>query len=34
MAVFGNGLDLRKLTDTVADLIDVRKKVRIFYIKK
>jgi hypothetical protein len=34
MVVFGNGLDWRKLTNTVADLIDVRKKVRMFYIKK
>jgi hypothetical protein len=34
MVVFGNGLDLRKLTDTVADLNDARKKIRIFCIKK
>jgi hypothetical protein len=32
MAVFGNGLDWRKLTDIVADLIDVKEKVRMFYI--
>jgi hypothetical protein len=32
--VFGNGLDWRKLIGTVIDLIDVRKKVRIFCIKK
>ena len=33
-AMFGNRLALRKWTDTLADLIDMRKKVRIFYIKK
>jgi hypothetical protein len=27
---FGKGMDLRKWTSTVTDLIDVRKKVRIF----
>jgi hypothetical protein len=32
--VFDNGLDLRKWTGIIADLIDVRKKVRMFYIKK
>jgi hypothetical protein len=34
MAMFGNGLDLRKWTDTIAYLVDVRKKVRMFCIKK
>jgi hypothetical protein len=33
-AVFGNGLDLRKWTGIVANLIDVKKNVRIFCIKK
>ena len=33
MAVFGNGLNLRKWTGTVTYLIDVKKK-RIFYIKR
>jgi hypothetical protein len=32
--VFGNGLDWRKWTGTVTDLIDVRKKVRMFGIEK
>jgi hypothetical protein len=32
--VFGNGQDLRKWIGTVADLIDVRKKIRIFCKKK
>jgi hypothetical protein len=32
--VFGNGLDLRKWTSTVANLIDAKKKVRMFCIKK
>jgi hypothetical protein len=30
MGVFGNGLDWRKWTGIVIDLIDVRKKVRMF----
>jgi hypothetical protein len=34
MGVFGNGLDWKKWTGTVADLINVRKKVRMFCIKK
>ena len=34
MAVFGNGLDLRNWTGTVADLINMRKKVKMFCIKK
>jgi hypothetical protein len=32
--MFGNGLDLRKWIDIIVDLIDVRKKVKMFYIKK
>jgi hypothetical protein len=32
--VFGKIVDLRKLTETIIDLIDVTKNVRIFYIKK
>jgi hypothetical protein len=32
--VFGNGLDLRKWTGIIVNLINVRKKVRIFCIKK
>jgi hypothetical protein len=32
--VFGNGLDLRKWTGTVTNLIDAKKKVRMFCIKK
>jgi hypothetical protein len=31
--MFGKGMDLRKWAGTVTDLIDVRKKVRMFYIK-
>jgi hypothetical protein len=31
--VFGNELDRRKLIDTVANLIDVRKKVIMFCIE-
>ena len=33
-AVFRNGLDLRKQTSIVADLINVKKKIRMFCIKK
>ena len=33
-AVFANGLNWRKWIGIIADLIDVRKKVRIFCIKK
>jgi hypothetical protein len=33
-AVFGNGLDWKKWIDTVTDLIDMRKKVRMFCIEK
>ena len=33
MAVFGNGLDLRKWTGTIADLINVRKKLEYFVYK-
>jgi hypothetical protein len=32
--VFGNRLDWKKWASTVADLIDVRKQVRMFYIEK
>jgi hypothetical protein len=32
--VFGNGLDWKKLIGTIVDLIDVRKKVIMFCIKK
>jgi hypothetical protein len=32
--VFGNDLGRRKLVDTVIDLIDMRKKIRIFCIEK
>ena len=32
--VFGKGLDWKKSIGTVADLIDIRKKVRMFCIKK
>jgi hypothetical protein len=32
--VFGNRLDWKKWASTVADLIDVRKKVRMFCIEK
>ena len=31
---FGNGLDLKKWINIVVNLIDVRKKVQIFCIKK
>jgi hypothetical protein len=31
---FDNGLDLRKWTGTITYLIDVRKKVKMFCIKK
>jgi hypothetical protein len=34
LVVFVNGLDWKKWIDTVADLIDMRKKVRIFCIEK
>jgi hypothetical protein len=34
MAVFENGLDWKKWIDTVADLIDIRKKVIMFCIEK
>jgi hypothetical protein len=33
MAIFGNEMDLKKSIDTIADLIDVKKKY-IFCIKK
>ena len=32
--VFGKGLDWKKWTGIVADLIDIRKKVKMFYIEK
>jgi hypothetical protein len=34
MAVFGNGLDLKKCIGTVANLINVRKKIIMFLYKK
>ena len=34
LAVFGNGLDWRKLISTVVDLIDVRKKSKNVLYKK
>jgi hypothetical protein len=34
LVVFGNGLDWKKLIGTVADLIDMRKKVRMFCMEK
>jgi hypothetical protein len=33
-AMFSNGLNLRKWISTVTVLIDVRKKVRMFCVKK
>jgi hypothetical protein len=33
-SLFGKGLDSKKWIGIVADLIDIRKKVRIFCIKK
>jgi hypothetical protein len=34
MVVFGKGLDWKKWIGTVADLIDRRKKIRMFCIEK
>jgi hypothetical protein len=32
--MFGKGMDLKKWTSTVANLIDVKEKIRMFCIKK
>ena len=33
-AMFGDGLNLKEWTGIIVDLIDAKKKIRIFYIKK